>query len=122
MKIFEMIAEQKIKEAMKNGEFDNLPGAGKPLELELLSNIPEELRVTYKILKNANMLPEEMELSKEIRSLQDLIEACRDDDARNSLTGKLNEKILRFNLMMEKRRGKSRGGYYKRKIYNKFGF
>src|SRR6266540_3378743 len=42
--LFQRIAEQRILEAQRKGEFDNLPGKGKPLELEDLSWVPEELR------------------------------------------------------------------------------
>ena len=52
-----LIAEQKIQEALRNGEFDDLPGKGEPLHLEDESGIPEELRLAYKILKNADCLP-----------------------------------------------------------------
>lgn len=39
MDIFSLIAEDKIQTAIKEGEFDNLPGRGKPLQLEDLSRI-----------------------------------------------------------------------------------
>ncbi|WP_371320142.1 J-domain-containing protein [Chengkuizengella axinellae] len=65
---------KKIREAKAKGEFDNLPGKGKKLELEDLSHIPNELRMSYKILKNAGIVPVEMQLKKEIVSLQDLID------------------------------------------------
>ena len=63
---FEKIVEERIKEAQLKGEFNDLPGSGKPLELEDDSHISEELRIAYKILKNANFLPPEIELKKEI--------------------------------------------------------
>ncbi len=49
--LFQRIAEQRILEAQRKGEFDNLPGKGKPLELEDLSWVPEELRIGYHVLK-----------------------------------------------------------------------
>jgi hypothetical protein len=61
MDIFLAIAEGKIREAVLNGEFDNLPNKGKPLSLDDMAHIPEELRAGYTILKNAGVLPEEME-------------------------------------------------------------
>lgn len=78
----QIIAEQKIQEAMQAGEFDNLPGAGKPLELEDLSNVPEELRMAYKILKNAGCVPEEIAQRKEITSLMELLDNCEDEKER----------------------------------------
>ena len=63
------IAEQRILEAQREGAFDNLPGMGKPLELEDLSWVPEDLRIGYHVLKNAHVLPPEVELLKDIHSL-----------------------------------------------------
>ena len=56
------VAEQKIQEALRNGEFDRLPGAGKPLELEDLSHLPPETRMAYAILKNSGFVdtPQDM--------------------------------------------------------------
>lgn len=45
------LAEQKIAEAMARGEFDHLPGNGRPLQIEDLSSVPEDLRMAYKLLK-----------------------------------------------------------------------
>jgi hypothetical protein len=70
---FHRVAEEKIVAAQKAGAFDNLPGKGKPLELEDLSWVPEDLRVAYHILKNAHVLPPEAELLKEIHALEDLL-------------------------------------------------
>ncbi|UQZ88978.1 DUF1992 domain-containing protein [Deltaproteobacteria bacterium Smac51] len=53
-----IIAERKIREAMEEGQFDNLPGKGKPLKLEDLSHLPPELRMAYTILKNSGYLEE----------------------------------------------------------------
>lgn len=39
------MAEQKIAEAIKKGELDNLPGAGSPLLLDDDSDVPAELRM-----------------------------------------------------------------------------
>lgn len=102
MDILQRIAEQKIKEAIERGELDNLPLKGKRIRIEDLSGVPECLRVAYQILKNAGILPEEMQLKKEIISLQKLIEACYDDDEKNELTKKMNENMLRYNMIMEK--------------------
>lgn len=64
MDLFSILAEERIKEAMKNKEFDNLPGKGKPLPKDDLAHVPNELRIGYKILKNAGMVPEEVQLKK----------------------------------------------------------
>ena len=119
MDIFASIAEGKIREAMLNGEFDNLPNRGKPLSLDDLAHIPEELRAGYSILKNAGVLPEELELKKEIISLQKLIDSCHEESDRGTLQKILTFKILRFDILMEKRSLNFALGSYKNKIYNK---
>ncbi|ADG81370.1 DnaJ family domain-containing protein [Thermincola potens] len=122
MDVVAMIAEEKIREAIKNGELENLPGEGKPLKIQDLSHVPAELRAGYILLKNAGVLPEELELRKEIISLQTLVDCCYDEEDRKSLKRELNAKILRFNILMEKRKGSGSAlGLYKDKIYNKLG-
>ena len=65
MLAFELIAERKIAEAMERGEFDDVPGSGRPLDLEEDPLVPEELRMAYRILRNAGYVPTEVEaLSK----------------------------------------------------------
>jgi len=92
------IAEERIRKAQEEGMFDNLPGKGKPLQLEDDSRIPEDLRLVYKILKNANCLPLEMELRKEIFSLRQLLDAATDPGVRRDLRKQLNLLVLRHNL------------------------
>ena len=81
MNILEVIAEEKIKEAMKNGQFDDVSCKGKPLQdlMDDLSGIPAELRASYTILKNAGVLPEEIQLQREIVRMEDLLESGYDD-------------------------------------------
>ena len=71
--MLEFIAERKIAEAIENGDFDNLPGAGKPLELDDDSLVPEELRLAYRILKNAGFVPPEVETVNDIAALERLV-------------------------------------------------
>ncbi len=122
MDIITIIAEGKIQEAMREGEFDNLPGRGKPLRLEDLSHVPEDLRAAYTILKNNGILPEEIQLKKDIVTLQELINCCYEEEEKQVLKRKLNEKVLRFEMLMEKRRIKSSSlNQYINKIYKKLG-
>jgi len=52
------LAERRIEEAIARGEFDDLPGAGRPLELDDVDPLlPEELRLAYRILRNAGFSP-----------------------------------------------------------------
>jgi hypothetical protein len=93
------LIERKIKEAQEKGEFDNLPGKGKPLKLEDESGVPEDLRMAYKILKNSDCLPPEVELKKEIRQMEDMLEGVPDEKERYRLIKKINLKITRLNMM-----------------------
>ena len=69
---FNKIVETRILTAQKNGEFDDLEGSGKPLKLDDGCCVPEELRLAYKVLKNADFVPPEIELKKEIKQTEDL--------------------------------------------------
>jgi Domain of unknown function (DUF1992) len=92
------IVEERIQKAQEDGVFDNLPGKGKPLNLDDDSSISEDLRLTFKILKNAHCLPIEMELRKEIFNLQQLLTAAIDPESRRELRRELNLLILNLNL------------------------
>ena len=121
MDILAKIAEQRIREAMERGEFDNLPFHGKPIKLDDLAGVPEHLRMGYKILKNAGVLPEEMQLKKEIVSLKTLLAACYDESERQTLQQKMHEKMLRYSMMMEKQLHKPTYQKYHAKIMKRLG-
>jgi hypothetical protein len=76
---WERIAENRIRDAMQAGEFDNLPGAGKPIDLDGYFKLPEHLRVAFSILKSANCVPAEVELLNEIAALERQLPAAPDD-------------------------------------------
>ncbi len=67
------LAEQRIAEAIERGELDNLPGAGRPLVLDDDADVPPELRVAYRLLKNAGMVPPEVELRRELANAEQLL-------------------------------------------------
>jgi len=96
---FEKIVEERIRQAQKNGDFDNLSGAGKPLKLEDISQIPEDLRLAYKMLKNADCIPPELEIKKEIRSTESLLETLTDEKLKYKTLKKLNYLILKLNTL-----------------------
>jgi len=103
MNAFERLAEQKILEAMARGEFDNLPGKGKPLAWEDDSAIPAHLRLSFKVLKNANILPEEMQLKKDILMLQEQLPGASEQEAQR-LRREIRDLETRFHLLMERHR------------------
>lgn len=74
MNLLDQIAETRIQEAVERGELRGLPGEGRPLALDDDSAIPEELRVAYRILKNAGFLPPELQARKELREAEQLLQ------------------------------------------------
>lgn len=82
MWLLDQWAERHIIDAQRKGEFDNLPGQGEPLTLDDDSCVPEELRVGFRLLKNAGCLPPEIELRKDAIALSDLLKGIREDDER----------------------------------------
>ncbi|MBN3526306.1 DnaJ family domain-containing protein [Paenibacillus apiarius] len=105
MDIIGWIAEQKIQEAQKEGQFDNLEGHGKPLQIKDLSHIPEDLRAGYIVLRNAGILPEPLQMKQEIVRLEQLLQACaaHNDDSRHSIRKQLSERRIRLQMLMEER-------------------
>ena len=98
----ERLAEERIREAIERGEFDDLPLAGKPLPLESNGFVPEDLRLAYKVLKDAGFLPPELELRKEIVSLRELLATVEDDVERLKLGRRINDLVLRLNLLTKR--------------------
>ena len=80
MNLFDQVAETRIQEAIERGELYGLPGEGKPLQLGDDSAIPEELRVAYRLLKNAGFLPLELQLRKEVREAEQLLKQLPESD------------------------------------------
>lgn len=77
--------EEKIRQAIAAGEFDNLEGAGKPLDLNNYFNTPEDVRMGYSILKSNNFVPEEVEMMREIGALKEKILTCADGFGKQKL-------------------------------------
>jgi hypothetical protein len=94
---FTWMAERRIEESMGRGEFDDLPGKGKKIEFEDDSMVPEDLRLAYKILKNAGFVPPELLEEKEIVTAMDLLESATDEKQRYRQMQKLNLLIMKVN-------------------------
>jgi len=101
---FEESVEALIKEAQARGEFDNLPGKGKPLDLTEYFNTPEDVRVAQAMLKNAGMVPLEIELLQEMATLKELLESVSAEAEKDKPRKILKEKQLQFNLLLERRK------------------
>lgn len=114
MDFFQIVSEDKIKKAYNDGEFDHLPGFGKPLQLENLSGVPQELRIAYKLLKNAGYSEQESVLKQEMMTIESLIKKCDDQsNEKEDLQRKFNQKLLQFNRLMSKRGAETNSSYFK---------
>jgi len=95
MLLIDRLAEENILAAARRGEFDDLAGAGKPLQLDDDSAVPEELRVAYRLLRNAGCLPPEQQMRSEIRQIEGLL---------NQIEADAEEAMLRRRLLLLKTR------------------
>ena len=103
MDAFRKIAEDRIREAQENGAFDNLPGKGKPVDLRDYFNTAPDMRMAHNLLKNAAVLPQEIELKKEIELLKMLRAAVgSDEQRRRQITREINEKNTYLELLIER--------------------
>jgi len=116
MSYFTRVVEERIREAQKNGAFDNLPGQGKPLQLEDQSLVPEDLRMAYHILKNAHVLPPEAEVQKEIHTLQDLLKYVEEEGERKALLKEIEWKFIRLDLLRRRSFSWQTSRFYGKKL------
>jgi len=98
---FEKIIESRIKKAQEQGAFEDLPGCGQPLKIEDDRHIPEDLRMAHKVLKNADCLPPEVQLRKEIRTTEELLAGMTDTSQKYRTIKKLNYLIMKLNTMRD---------------------
>jgi len=95
---FEKIVEERIKKAQKKGVFNHLPGKGVPLPQESMPDLNNDLKLAYKILKNADCLPPELELKKEIQNTEALLKNMTDTKEKYKTIKKLNFLIMKLNI------------------------
>lgn len=99
---FSKIIDEQIRNAIEAGEFDNLEGAGKPLDLDAYFNTPEDLRVGYSVLKSSKFVPEEVERLKEIGELKEKLKNCANEEEWQKINKTLNERNLALNILLER--------------------
>ena len=103
MDAFALLAESKIRAAMDRGEFDGLPGHGRPLPPDELARAPHGLRMGLRLLRNADCLPPELEARREVARLGTLIAATGDPGERRRLHRLRADAELRYALLCERR-------------------
>ena len=90
-----------IEEWLAENECEDLPGKGKPLDLDEYFSWPEDLRLGYSLLKNSGHVPEEVEQSREIERLEEELRMCSDANLRMGLERHLREKQVQLSLRIE---------------------
>ena len=106
--MFDRIVESIIQNAMERGEFDNLSGKGKPIDLSEYFETPEEIRLAHSVLKNAGMTPREVDLLKEIAQLRQLLPAVLDERKKHEIEKQIQQKQVEFSLMLERQNKEKR--------------
>ncbi|MBD3647759.1 MAG: DUF1992 domain-containing protein [Pseudomonadales bacterium] len=101
MRIYQLV-EERIRQAIERGDFDNLPNKGKPLDLRAWKKTPEHLRMPYSVLKKAGITPPEITIKQEIADLKRKISETRDKDEKLRLTNKLNSLMVTHSIRMER--------------------
>ncbi len=119
MNIFSKIAEQRIREAIENGEFEGLENRGRPITFEDETWVPEDLRSAYRVLKNSGCIPPELELRKEVLSLRDLINTIDDDKERLRKIRELNFKLMKLGEIRKTPINFDQFPEYEKKIFEK---
>ena len=99
---FEKIVEEQIRRAIADGEFENLSGKGKALELESYFQTPESLRMAYSMLKSAEFVPEEVRMMQEIDASKAELGRCTDGKRLIQLEREIKEKQLSLSVLLER--------------------
>src|SRR5688572_23281257 len=90
-----------IKAAIARGEFDNLEGKGKPIDLNDYFATPEDVRMGYSVLKSNDIVPEEVERLKEIGELREKLNTCSEEE-RPAIAKLLRDRELAMSLIRER--------------------
>jgi hypothetical protein len=95
------LADRRIEEAMREGKFDNLAGAGKPLDLEPMP-ADENARMTWwmlRILKGADFTPDEIRMRRQIESLKGELASASSEARVAALVNAVNGLVRQLNTL-----------------------
>lgn len=91
-----------IGDAIQRGEFKNLRGEGKPLDLDAYFATPEDVRVSYSVLKSNDFVPEEVDRLKEIAELKVRLAGNSDEAEEKKLKKAISDRELALSLILER--------------------
>jgi hypothetical protein len=106
----ERIVEEIIRKAIERGDFRNLLSKGKPVNLSIYFQAPEDARVAQALLKDAGIAPREMELLREIWDLRQSEATCADAETKAAIRKQIAKLQLELDLRTERHRRRPRGG------------
>src|SRR5688500_2059794 len=95
------LADKRIEDAMREGKFDNLPGKGKPLDIEPMP-AEENARLTWwaiRLLRQNDITPDEVRLRKQIDVLRDELSLAKSDERVVHLVAAINLCVRRLNTL-----------------------
>src|SRR5260370_14366014 len=101
MDIWNLVADRKIREAMEEGAFDRLEGAGRPLDLVEEPYLDPALRMAHRLLRNNGFAPAWIEEGKDLDADILRLRACREQYAPEEFrrrAAELNRRIMAYNL------------------------
>lgn len=98
----EKLIDKMIQEAIARGEFDNLEGKGKPLDLDPYFATPEDVRMGYSVLKSNKFVPEEVDRLREIGELKERVASCIDDAEKSRIVKILHDRELALAIILER--------------------
>jgi Domain of unknown function (DUF1992) len=94
-----------LRESEASGELRAAPSYGRPLATDTgYEQTPDELRLPFKILKDAGVVPPEVEVMREISALQQQLAATADPAAQRALQQRIAEKRQHLALRLERLR------------------
>lgn len=121
MDVLTQIAEQRIAQAMQRGEFDNLPGKGKPLLLDQDVLVAPELRMAYRVLKNAGVLPKGVMVRREIAHLETMLASLSEGEEYTRAVRRLDFLISKLHLETGQHVDVALRGRYRTKVLERIG-
>lgn len=104
------LIDEQIQDAMRKGQFADLPGTGKPLKLDNDSHVPEQMRMANKLMRDNEILPEWMQQGKELDAAREQLVALTQRLVQRGLirgdsvaslrdaAKKYNSRVLSYNL------------------------
>ncbi len=121
MNLLARIAERKIRNAMEQGWQPPAGWRNRPLLDETQPFMPDDLKMAYKILKNAGYLPPEIQVRREIQQVEELLAAATDEKTRLRQMKKLDILLRKLEQVRGRPANLATQDAYYRKVVEKVG-